>query len=260
MVSKDQLGRTLYFENFPQRIISTVPSVSELLYDLGLEQKVVGITKFCIHPAHWLSQKKIIGGTKNLRFDAIESLSPDLIIANKEENTEAEIHYLMSKHKVWVSDINNLIEAEEFILEMGRILDSKLNSDLLFSTIQKSRQSFQKLVSDVTKEIRVCYLIWRNPYMAVGAETYIHSMIKECGFINVFEDKNRYPEVTLEDILERNPDWVFLSSEPYPFKEIHLNEFGRLKAILVDGEAFSWYGSHIIRSFYYFCNLVPQLT
>src|ERR1700741_3198050 len=104
----DQTGRKISIPQIPQRIISLVPSQTELLFDLGLDKEVVGITKFCVHPPEWFQTKTRVGGTKQLKIDLIKQLQPDLIIANKEENVKEQIEELEKHFPVWISDVNNL--------------------------------------------------------------------------------------------------------------------------------------------------------
>jgi ABC-type Fe3+-hydroxamate transport system substrate-binding protein len=225
-----------------KRIISLVPSITELLYDLGLDDKVIGITKFCVHPSAWLTQKSIIGGTKKLDLKKIENLHPDLIIANKEENVQDQIETLSQSFNVYLTDINTYNEALQLILDLGGITNS---SDKAESIHSKTILAFEKFQS--IKTIGSClYLIWNEPIMVAGKRTYIDAMLTKVGFENIIQDV-RYPEISWEIISILKPDYVFLSSEPYPFKEKHLEQFSNIfpnaTVKLVDGELFSWYGS-----------------
>ena len=254
MIFVDQLQRQVIIPSPVQRIISIVPSQTEYLYQLGLEEQVVGITKFCIHPSDWFKNKTKVGGTKKLNLELIESLRPDLIIANKEENSEQDIEWLAKRFPVWISDIANVQEAFHMIDQLGFICNRNEQAKIIKDKIEEARNDLQSLKSN--RKVTVCYLIWKDPYMSIGKDTFIHSMLEEAGFTNVFGNKTRYPITSLEEIQTLNPDYVFLSSEPYPFKASELEVFKPLKAINVDGEAFSWYGSHLIKSFNYLCNLI----
>ena len=117
----DQLGREINLSSFPKKIISVVPSQTELLFDLALDDEVVGITKFCVHPDQWFYTKRRVGGTKSLNLDIIDSLNPDLIIANKEENTREQIEILINKYPVWISDVHDLETSSDMILRIGKI-------------------------------------------------------------------------------------------------------------------------------------------
>ena len=253
ITTTDQLNRTLIFKDYPIRIISLVPSQTELLFALGLRDEVVGITKFCIHPEKWFRSKSRIGGTKNLNLKKIHSLKPDLIISNKEENEESQVNTLMKDFPVWISDIKTLEDALVMIEEISFILNKKKKGiDLINKIILK----FETLKVKKRKLISCAYLIWKNPIMTVGSDTFISEIMQYAGFQNIFSGKERYPHVTINDLKTANPDVVFLSSEPYPFKEKDLSEFRKLlpvsEVLLVDGEMFSWYGSRLLKAPSYF--------
>lgn len=253
--SIDQLGRKHRFENRPKRIVSLVPSQTELLHYLGLENEVVGITKFCVHPTEWFRNKARIGGTKNVNFEAVKALQPDIIIANKEENVKEQIEALEAIAPVWVSDVNNLEEALAMIKAIGKITNTSLKAEKL---IEEVVTRFNQLQTPNPKP-KTAYLIWRKPYMTVGGDTYINNMLQYAGFDNVFTNEKRYPAITIEQLVEAQCDLLFLSSEPYPFKQAHISELQEAlpntKILLVDGEMFSWYGSRLLEAADYFKNL-----
>jgi ABC-type Fe3+-hydroxamate transport system substrate-binding protein len=256
-VFTDQMGREVCLQLPVQRIVSLVPSQTELLYDLDLGDLVVGQTLFCIHPDWAHQQKTSIGGTKKLQLDKITALKPDLIIGNKEENTQEQITELMQDFPVWMSDISNLAQATDMILQVGAITGRTEQAQQLVSTINTSFQAIQP--GQVQK--RALYLIWRKPWMAAGNDTFIGDMLNRCGFNNVAAG-NRYPEMSAAQIKEANPAEILLSSEPYPFKHVHIAELQELcpQACirLVDGELFSWYGSRLVKSAAYFNGLFRQ--
>lgn len=236
-----------------QRIVSLVPSQTELLYDLGLNDEVVGITKFCVHPGKWFRTKTRIGGTKNIHIDKIQSLQPDLVIANKEENIKEQVEALQQFAKVYVSDVNNLSEALQMIREIGELVNKKEQANYLSKSIEKK---FSQLKNIQVQKKTAAYFIWKDPYMVAGGETFINDMMQYAGLENIFQDLPRYPETTVDDLKQMNCDYVLLSSEPYPFKQKHIDELQPLlpatKIILVDGEMFSWYGSRLLLSADYF--------
>jgi len=250
----DQSGREVEIPNFPVRIISLVPSQTELLFDLGLGDRVVGITKFCVHPQEWFSSKTRVGGTKILRYGVIDALQPDLIIGNKEENTLDDVNRLSENYPVWVSNVNTLGSAIGMILSIGEITQTKAIAESIVQTINDRFSQLQPL-----KTYRTLYLIWRRPYMAAGTNTFVDDMLSRCGFKNVLEEE-RYPELSLAQIRELNPEVVLFSSEPYPFKEHHLAELKRslphAKLQLINGEPFSWYGTRLQNSVAYFQRLL----
>jgi ABC-type Fe3+-hydroxamate transport system substrate-binding protein len=254
--STDQLNRKLEFPAVPRRIVSLVPSQTELLFDLGLREEVAGITRFCVHPDEWLKNKTQVGGTKKLNLQLIRDLDPDLILANKEENKEEDIKDLMTKFNVWISDIKNLSQALEMIDKVSILTNTESAGQEI---IRKIRTNFQNLQVDTGRKIRCAYLIWYKPLMTVGGDTFISDMLSRSGYVNVFEGTKRYPEVTPEEIRKCKPEVIFLSSEPYPHFEKKLNElaftFQGINLQLVDGEMFSWYGSRLQKAPGYFTNL-----
>ncbi len=257
MLFTDQLKNSIVLHSFPKRIISIVPSQSELLWDLGLREELVGITKFCIHPNQMYNSIERVGGTKNLNIEKIRALKPDLIIGNKEENEQSQILELQKEFPVWMSDIYNLEDALKMIELVGELVNQSKKAYQIKSSIQQSFLDIQQ----VTKT--GLYLIWNKPYMAAGRATFIGDMLQRIGIQNVLEQSSRYPELSLAEIKALNPDVIFLSSEPYPFKEEHIKELQtelpNCKVILVDGELFSWYGSRLTKSVNYFNELINSL-
>lgn len=260
----DQMQRRVEINFPPKRIISLVPSQTELLYDLDLNEEVVGITKFCIHPKEWFKNKNRIGGTKNVDISKIKSLQPDLIIANKEENTKEDIEQLEQFTSVWVSDITTLQDATEMIQSIGELSNRLAKAVEIINNIQSEFTSLKKFISTQPHINKTCtYLIWQNPYMTIGCNTFINSMLSECGLQNMYSSSERYPEISIDELKDNNPDLIFLSSEPFPFKDHHVIELEKLlptsKIALVDGEIFSWYGSKLIKAPDYFKKLIIQL-
>jgi ABC-type Fe3+-hydroxamate transport system substrate-binding protein len=248
----DQLGRTITLDRPPSRIISLVPSQTELLYDLGAN--VVGITKFCVHPSSWFREKPRIGGTKEIHPDVITRLHPDLIIANKEENDRDQIEALAAQYPVWVSDVHNLTDALAMIRSVGDLVGRTQKAHDLAASIEKGFNELQLL----TYPLRTAYFIWRNPWMSTGGDTFIHDMLQRCGLTNLFSTQSRYPIVEPAALI--NCDLVLLSSEPYPFRDKHIAEIQNLLpdviVRLVDGELFNWYGSRLLQAPAYFQKLL----
>ncbi|MEQ8240769.1 MAG: helical backbone metal receptor [Cyclobacteriaceae bacterium] len=241
MTVVDQMGRELHLKNTPKRVISLVPSITEYLIDIGVE--VVGRTKFCIHPSDQVSDIKIIGGTKNFRFEVIDSLKPDLIIGNKEENFEKGINQLSDKFPVWMSDILTLEDSFDMMTRLGEILDQEEGANHQVAKVSNNLSKFKD-----SKKGNALYLIWANPWMAVGRDTFIDDMLGYLGFKNIIEE-TRYPVLDESRLLEINPTTVLLSSEPFPFqqkhKELLQNLLPKANILDVDGEAYSWYGSRL---------------
>lgn len=248
---QDQLGRTLNVANEISRIVCLVPSITELLYDLGLEEKIVGRTKFCVFEGHDYKKATIVGGTKQVHYDRIKDLSPDLIITNKEENTKEIVEALSENYPVYVSTIQTIHGAMSMIEDLGEILSVESKSLQLISDINEKQISFHKKPA---LDHSCLYLIWQKPYMSVGIDTFIYHMLQEMGLTSVLRDF-RYPTLTVEDIRNSSAEYILLSNEPFPFADMHQMEiqalFPNKKVILVDGSYFSWYGSRLLKAYDY---------
>ncbi|WP_336703310.1 helical backbone metal receptor [Chryseobacterium indologenes] len=239
------------------KIVSLVPSITEALFDLGLtENEVVGRTKFCIHPQDKIKNVAVIGGTKNINIEKIKALQPDLILANKEENVKDQVEALMNDFKVTVTNIDTIEDNYYLLKNLGKLFGKEDRAQL-----------FNLKIYDVLNQakleapVKAAYLIWKNPYMTIGSDTFIHRILSEIGFENIFKDKTRYPQIITEDLADA--DVIMLSSEPFPFKEKHIEElqvfYPDKKIMIVDGEAFSWYGTHIAKCENYFKELLTEI-
>lgn len=248
----------------PLRIVSLVPSQTELLYDLGLKEEVVGITKFCIHPNEWFKTKTRIGGTKQVNHQIIDALKPDLIFGNKEENSKEDIDILMQKYPVWMSDINTFEDALKMIESIAKITQTSEKGKEL---VEKIKHEFELLTQVSSSKKRIAYFIWNEPMMVAGADTFINNMLEKLGFKNVFADVSisnqfsyRYPQITYAELAVAAPEIIYLSSEPFPFKEKHIQQFQAIcpqaEIKIVDGEMFSWYGSRMAMAPAYFKTLI----
>lgn len=243
----DQMGRQISIPYPPQRIISLVPSQTELLFDLGLDMEIIGITKFCIHPREKFKRSTKIGGTKMLDLLKIRELKPDLIIGNKEENDRTQIEHLMKEFPVWMSDIQVLPEAIDMIKQIGELTGRSEKANVIADDINKQFLNLNKK----QKLVRTAYFIWKDPYMLAGKQTFIDDMLNRAGYENVISD-NRYPVINADKLKDLKPEIIFLSSEPYPFKDEHVKEVQSIcpdaRVAIVDGEMFSWYGSRLLLS------------
>jgi iron complex transport system substrate-binding protein len=254
----DQIDIKHFIERIPKRIISLVPSQTELLNDLGLESSIIGITKFCVHPEHFLKEKKKIGGTKNPDFDKIRALNPDIIICNKEENTKEIIEECNKICTTWTTNIITIEDNFQMIVDFGKIFNKEKEAEVLNLEITNKLKDFESFIE--TKTIKkVAYFIWKNPFMVVGANNYINEILRLNKFENIFEnnnfESNRYPEIQIETLTKEKIDLIFLSSEPYPFKEkdfTDIQKFTNAKIKIVDGEMFSWHGSRLLLALDYF--------
>lgn len=253
---QDMIGQEIRLEGIPKRIVSLVPSQTELLHDLGLETEVVGITKFCIHPDSWFRGKTRVGGTKTVHIDRVRALQPDLIIANKEENVAEQVAELQHIAPVWVSDIRSFEDNLDMIRQLGEITGTETKASAL---IHKLESDFATLPLATCIGKSVAYLIWFNPVMGAGSDTFIHEILSRIGFENVLTSMPRYPELNMEILAGLKPEILLLSSEPFPFSEKHINLFREhlpeTQIMLVDGELFSWYGSRLQHAVTYFNRL-----
>jgi ABC-type Fe3+-hydroxamate transport system substrate-binding protein len=258
----DQMGRELTINFPPKRIISIVPSQTELLFDLGLDQEIIGLTKFCIHPIEKFAERTKVGGTKKLNIDLIKDLKPDLIIGNKEENTQSDIEELAAYFPVWMSDIFTLDDAMKTIGQVGALVDREPEASYLNHLISAGFNDLKTLALQHHIDKKVAYLIWRKPYMAAGKNTFIDNILLINGMTNVIK-QDRYPTITLEQLKTLNCELILLSSEPYPFGEKHIEEIQLAipdtKIMLVDGEMFSWYGSRLVKAVQYFFEFQKEL-
>ncbi len=239
----------------PRRIISLVPSQTELLVDLGLEENIVGVTKFCIHPSSLKNKKEIVGGTKNIKLESISALRPDVILCNKEENTKEIVAACAKIAPTHVSNILSTEDVKQLINTYGKIFSCERKAIELCDALGAALENFQEYVKS-KKRINVAYFIWRNPWMVAGNNTFINSMLKLNYFDNSYISQERYPEIDLQKLGTKNIDVLLLSSEPYPFQQKHKSELQKYapntKIVLVDGEMFSWYGSRLLKAFDYF--------
>ena len=258
--STDQIGQIVTTSQIPRRIISLVPSQSEFLWDIGVrEGRLVGITKFCIHPDVMFRKINRVGGTKNISIEKIDRLQPDFILANKEENEMSAVLELKKKYPVWVSDIKNVSDAYQMMLEVGMLCGLQIEAEIIIQRINQVRKDFLLSQPIHPVSLSVAYFIWKKPLMVAGGNTYIDALLREAGFQNIFHDYERYPEVTIEIIEKMKPHLIFLSSEPYPFSNDdvvsmqHRFPFAQVK--IVDGEMFSWYGSRLEHAYEYFKKL-----
>ncbi len=253
----DQLGYPLNFKNRPKRVVSLVPSISEALAAYEPSIELLGVTRFCTHPAHLRKTKEIIGGTKDIDVDRILSLQPDVVIANKEENGKAAVVKLKTQVPVFISDIKNADDAIDLFQKLEHLFYVPKEKQIAFE-VEKTTKRIKPFLSG-----SAAYIIWKDPLMHAGNDTFINFWLEKIGLKNFSKD-NRYPEISSKSLRNKNPDYIFLSSEPYPFKEKNLKEFQEefpnSKVALVDGRMFSWYGTAILETEQYFERLKNQLS
>lgn len=248
------------------RIVSLVPSITLLLIDLGLEDSIVGRTKFCTLPIENVRNIPTIGGTKNIDIDKIKALEADFIIANKEENVKEQIEALKIYCKVILFDVRNLDENYKMIAKIAKLTNTNEKAQ---DIIKQTQANFEKLQTHIAPlkalQLNAVYMIWKKPYMTVGKDTFIHAMLEHLGVKNMFSHQTRYPIIQqFNTSYFEKCNLVFLSSEPYPFEEKHIREFQTMlpntKIILVDGTYFSWYGSKMIDAPKYYQQLAEKIS
>jgi ABC-type Fe3+-hydroxamate transport system substrate-binding protein len=256
----DARGRTISLDSPPRRIVSLVPSQTELLAHLDLEEYVVGITRFCERPEDWRSKKTIVGGTKQVALDTVRDLDPDLILANHEENTAEDVEALDGIAPVFVTEVKTVEEALDMIRTVGRLTDTSGQTSTLVGKIIARFRALPDF-----PPLRATYLIWREPYMTVGGDTFIHDVMQWGGLENIYGDRTRYPEVSLKELAEQDLDVLLCSSEPFPFHKKEKFTAGLREALpntpveVVDGQPFSWYGPRLLDTPSYLKDLRERL-
>ncbi len=222
----------------PQRIVSLVPSLTELVAWLGRGDALVGRTRFCTEPPELARTVPAVGGTKNPRVDRIVALRPDLVLANKEENRQEDVGALTDAGlDVLLTDPNTVDEAVAMILEVGERVGATERAEQLATDVNAS------LEEGSARAVRVFVAVWKKPLMGLGSETYGHDLLERVGATNVLAGRRRYPEVTVEELAGLGPQAVLLPDEPYPFKEADCADFGTVApARVVDGKLLWWYG------------------
>lgn len=230
------------------RIVSLVPSLTELLIDLGLKSRLVGRTRFCVEPEGDVEDIPVIGGTKNPNLEEVKELDPDIVIGNKEENRREDLTYLAAHTEVEITNIRTVEDALITHYELGEKLGvaqkaQELNEEI--STLFENRPD--------ERPQQTIYLIWKDPWMGVGHDTYIHDVMQQWNLTNATGYTSRYPSITMEEMQNLNPELILLSSEPYPFKQKHADslksDFPDTRIMTIDGKWFSWYGSHMAKAF-----------
>ena len=245
----DASGVDLHLARPPRRIVSLLPSTTETLCALGLGDALVGITAYCVEPRELVRGKTRVGGTKDPDLGRIRSLAPDLVVANIEENVREHVEALRGwSIPVWVTYPRTVADGIRMIRELGEITGTAARAAEIAGELEAV---LARVTSASGPPVDVFYAIWREPYMTINADTYIHDLLAVCGGRNVFADRpDRYPAVTLDEVAARRPAVVLLPDEPYRFRRAHLKDFerddmpaardGRIH--LVDGKLFSWYG------------------
>ena len=242
----------------PLRVVSLCPSLTELVFRLGAESCLVGITRYCIHPAKGVADIEKVGGTKDPDLERIRELAPDLILLNREENRREDAEALaqagLACHS---SDPHTVPETVATLRDLGKILECAGPAEELALSIEQTEVEARRIAA-ARDSVSFAYLIWRKPWMTANHDTYIHDLLTRTGGKNVFASfAERYPSITEKDLAEAAPNLVLLSSEPFPFTEAHADELARSTGLdrdrfrLVDGELLSWHGSRTLEGIGY---------
>lgn len=242
----DDRGFPFHFDRAPLRIVSLVPSLTETLVEIGLEDRIVGLTKFCIHPDHLRRERTRVGGTKGVRVDVILDLRPDIVIANLEENDAQDIMALeIAGVPCWVCDVRTVERAFRLLSDMGELLGVSEKGSELEQMARESWREGRQLCNPGQNQL-AAYAVWRDPWMWAGHDAYIQSVLEWWGW-RTWPDLPRYPTIEMSQVVEAGVEMVLLPSEPFPFKEVHREECKGVPSKLVDGEVFSWYGSRMLK-------------
>ncbi|MFT5682710.1 MAG: iron complex transport system substrate-binding protein [Myxococcota bacterium] len=255
----DGRGKILSLAAPPKRIVSLVPSTTESLFALGCGESVVGITRFCVHPADRLAGLVKVGGTKDLVIERLEALKPDLVIGNVEENTTEMFQTIEDRFPLYAAFPRTVDDAIDDLRTMGRLIGAEPEAAQWADRITAARQ---RLHAAVRPGKDFAYLIWRNPWMAVSGDTFISAMLAEAGRVNALADApTRYPTIEPAQLAEIGA--ILLSSEPFPFQDKHREELADLAGIptsrisLVDGELCSWHGVRMAAAFDWLAAVAP---
>lgn len=264
MEYNDNLNRKISLAETPRRIISLVPSLTELLHDMGMERQIVGITKYCVHPLHYIATKALVGGTKKVNIKRIKELQPDFILCSKEENTPTMVQELEKIAPVYVTDVNSLDDALELIKDLGFLFGRRTQAGHIIDKIKFQLKDFQHTIKDIPLR-KVAYFIWANPWMVAGSKTFIDDMLRICKFENAYANHERYPEVAIKHMRSKAaPKLLMFSSEPHDFTDDEVFDVLRNNrktiTIYVDGQYFSWYGSRLIKAFDHFKEIHKKIT
>jgi ABC-type Fe3+-hydroxamate transport system substrate-binding protein len=266
IVIRDDEGVTHRLDRAPRRIVSLVPSLTESVATLGGADRLVGVTDWCVHPADVVKSIPRIRGTKNPYVKGILELRPDLVLANREENRERHVAELRRHVPVFVTYPRSVFDALKTIRDLGVILEVR---DRALDIVGMCEFLIQEAHKRVDPYFHTACLIWRDPWMAVGPDTYIHDLLGHFGWVNVYrEDDGRYPETSLEALSDRCPEVVLLPSEPYAFGERDREEvqaavwkkIPECRVVLVEGSYLTWWGARTLSALRYLGQLKADLV
>jgi ABC-type Fe3+-hydroxamate transport system substrate-binding protein len=254
------------------RLVSLVPSWTETLYSFGLDQAVVGVTRWCVHPKELVARVPKVGGTKDPDVDAIVALRPDLVVCEHEENRREDVEAMRARGlDVWLSDVRSLDDSLRWTLSLGEAVG---RADAALALTQRIAASRRDVAEAAPRErVPVFVPIWRRPWMTLTRDTYAHHVLALAGAENVFADGaagdgSRYPEAAPEQALAAGATAALLPTEPYPFhdkldaatEELVAAGFARERIRVVDGEALTWYGAREVEGLRVVAEAVRRLT
>ncbi len=262
----DALQRPIHMTEPPKRVVSLVPSITEALFTFGADDSIVGVTQFCVEPADRVAGKEKVGGTKTLDVARVKQLEPDLIIANAEENRQEDVRQLIAAGlNVFVTFPRTVTHAIDMMRQLAMMTGTM---DVAGAILQDAEEALTEVrtASERRKPLRAFCPIWRNPWMTVGPNTYMHDLLASCGAANIFNHRHeRYPRVELHEVARRDPEVIFLPDEPYHFVEKHIEEFRKYENVsavqngrifLLEGKHLGWYGPRIAGSLRYVRDLL----
>ena len=252
---RDATGIALDAPGPPLRIVSLIPSTTETLCALGLADVLVGVTAYCREPAAITRTKTRVGGEKDPDLDRIRALAPDLVVANIEENVAAHVETLRGWGiPVWVTYPRTVAGALTMIRELGEVTGARAAATAMLAELEPLVERV-RAATGARPPVPVFYAIWRDPYMTVGPDTYVHDVLAVCGAANVFGNASeRYPAVTLDAVAARRPAVILLPDEPFRFRAVHVRDFDAYpdvpavrdgRVLLVDGKPFTWHGPRL---------------
>jgi ABC-type Fe3+-hydroxamate transport system substrate-binding protein len=261
----DATGAAVVLPAPPRRIVSLIPSITEILFALGAGPSVAGCTVYCTEPPEGVATKTRVGGQKNPKLDVIRELGADLVVANVEENVREHVETLRRWGiPVYVTYPRTVADGVRLVSDLGAVVGRPERGREMAAALEAALDDVRSACAGKPAR-RVFYPIWRQPWMTVNRDTYVHDMLALCGGDNVFgQSATRYPEVTMEDVARAAPEVILLPDEPYRFRRVHLAEFDAHPDIpavrdrrvhLVDGKLATWYGPRIAEAF----RVLPRL-
>ncbi len=265
---KDAFGKPFELAEPARRIVSLIPSITEIFFRLGVGDRVVGVTKFCTEPPDGVAAKPKVGGQKNPWIDAINDLKPDLVVANVEENRKVDVEAMGAAGlSVLVTYPRKVREGIQLIRDLGVLTGATGQAEAI---VGECEAALAEAEMAGRTPVRVFCPIWRKPYMTINGDTFVDDMLRTCGGENIFRDRpERYPTVTLQEMAALRPEVILLPDEPYPFTEKHLTDFQGFpdvpavrnhRVCLMDGKALCWYGPRIAESLRTLADILLPLT